>query len=71
MTLYALVASTTLCGDIRISMWEDDREKVIATWTGCEQLWSGEIEEEWEDLVVTFIFASPDGFLHIEVKEEE
>lgn len=71
MKLYDLVASVILCGNIRISMWEDDREKVIATYTDCEQLWTGEIEEEWEDLEVLYIFASPDGYLHIEVKEKE
>lgn len=71
MTLYELVYQTKLCGDIRVSMWKDDEEKIIATWTGVEELFSGDIEDEWMDLEVDYIFASPDGSLHIEVKERD
>lgn len=71
MTLYELVYQTKLCGDIRVSKWENDEEQVIATWTGTEELFSGDIEDEWMDFEVDYIFASPDGFLHIEVKEDD
>ena len=71
MTLWELVASAKIQGDIRVSMWVDDEEKIIGTWEDCEQLFTGEIEEEWEDLEVDYIFCPGDGFLHIEVKEDD
>lgn len=71
MTLYELAYQTKLCGNIRVSTWKDDEEKIIATWTGVEELFSGDIEDEWMDFEVDYIFASPDGFLHIEVKERD
>ena len=52
-------------------MWRDDTEIVLSTWEECEQLFTGEIEEEWEDLEVTYIFCPGDGFLHIEVKSAD
>ena len=52
MTLYELVNSTTIQGNIRVSMWEDDEERIISTWENCEELFSGEIEDEWMGLVV-------------------
>ena len=69
MTLYDLVASTNLQGNIRVSTWKDDNEKVIAKWQDCDELFCGELEEEWKDMEVDYIFCSCDGFLHIEVKE--
>lgn len=69
MILYDLVASVKLQGNIRLSMWEDDTEKVLSTWEDCELLFTGEIEEEWEVLVIDYIFCPGDGWLHIEVKE--
>lgn len=71
MKLYDLVASVILQGNIRLSMWRDDTEIVLSTWEECEQLFTGEIEEEWEDLEVTYIFCPGDGFLHIEVKSAD
>ena len=70
MTLYELVSSAKIQGDIRVSMWCGDDEKVISTWNNCDQLFTGEIEEEWQDLEVDYIFCPGDGVLHIEVKEE-
>ena len=70
MTLYELVNSTTIQGNIRVSMWEDDEERIISTWENCEELFSGEIEDEWMGLVVDYIFCPGDGWLHIEVREE-
>lgn len=69
MSLYELVCSINLQGDIRLSMWENDTEKVLATWEECDHLWTGDIEE-WEDLIVDYIFCPGDGWMHIEVKEE-
>jgi hypothetical protein len=71
MTLWELVASTKLQGNIRVSMWQDDEEKIIGTWENCGQLFTGDIEEEWEDFEVDYIFCPGDGFLHIEVKEDD
>lgn len=70
MTLYELVYNVTLQGNIRISMWVDDTEKVIATWENCQELFSGDIEDEWMDYVVKYIFCPGDGYLHIEVEEK-
>ena len=71
MTLWELVASAKIQGNIRISMWKDDEEKIIGTWENCEQLFTGYIEEEWEELEVDYIFCPGDGWLHIEVKEDD
>lgn len=70
MTLYELVYNVTLQGNIRISMWVDDTEKVIATWENCQELFSGDIEDEWMDYAVKYIFCPGDGYLHIEVEEK-
>ena len=69
MTLYQLIENTTLQGNIRISMWKGDTEVVLATWMYCDGLYSTDIEEELENLVISYIYASSDGFLHIEVEE--
>ena len=71
MTLYELVYNVKLQGNIRVSMWVNDEEKIIATWENCEELFSGDIEDEWMDFVVDYIFCHGDGFLHIEVKEDD
>ena len=71
MTLYELVYNVKLQGNIRISMWVGDEEKIIATWENCEELFSGDIEDEWAELIVDYIFCPGDGWLHIEVKEGE
>lgn len=71
MKLYDLVASVILQGNIRLSMWEGDTEKILSTWDYCGELFCGELEEEWEDLEVDYIFCPGDGWLHIEVREEK
>ena len=71
MTLYELVYSAKLQGNIRVSVWKDDEEKIIATWENCTELFSGDIEDEWMDLVVDYIFCPGDGWLHIEVTEDD
>lgn len=69
MKLYELVYQVVLQGNIRISMWVDDEEKILGTWEDCQQLFSGDIEDEWMDYEVSYIFCPGDGWLHIEVKE--
>ena len=71
MTLYELCYLAKIQGNIRISMWRGEEELVIAKFEACEQLFSGYIDDEWIDLVVDYIFCPGDGWLHIEVKEEE
>lgn len=71
MSLYMFVYNVKLQGNIRLSVWVGDEEKVLAKWYDCEELFSGDIEEEWEDLIVDYIFCPGDGWLHIEVKEED
>ena len=71
MKLYDLVYSVVFQGNIRISMWCGDEEKIIGEWRNCEQLFSGDIEDEWMDFRVTYIFAPGDGWLHVEVTEDE
>lgn len=70
MTLYELVYSANLQGNIRVSMWKDDKEKVIAEWKNCDCLYSGDIEDEWMDFEVSYMFCGDDGFLHIEVTDD-
>ena len=71
MTLYELVYNVKLQGNIRISMWVGDKEKIIAKWENCMELFTGDIEDEWMGFIVDYIFCPGDGWLHIEVKEDD
>lgn len=71
MTLYELAYNVKLQGNIRVSMWVDDEEKIISKWENCMELFSGYIEDEWMYFIVDYIFCPGDGWLHIEVKEED
>lgn len=71
MTLYELVASVNLQGDIRISKFDGDEEKVLGVWEECEHLYCGELDDTYGDLEVDYIFCPGDGFLHIELKNED
>ena len=71
MTLYELVYLVKLQGNIRVSMWVDDEEKIISTWEDCAELFAGDIEDEWMDFKVDYIFCPGDGWMHIEVKEDD
>ena len=69
MTLYDLVNSTTVQGDIRLSVW-------TSGWSGTEVAVEQYTTEDlsikdispYEDLKVNYIFSASDGKLHIELE---
>ena len=71
MTLYELVNDVTLQGNIRISTWEGDDEKVLLTVENHDDLFVGDLEEAYEDREVTYMFCPGDGFLHIEIAADD
>ena len=69
MTLYELVNSITIQGNVRLSIFEDDSEK-STDYKGTYDL-SDEDIEEFEDMMVTYMFYGDDGFMHIELEKSE
>lgn len=68
MRLYDLLNSIVLQGDIRISKWENDEEKILAVLENCDDLGAGNLDYDTEDLDALYMFAPGDGYLHIEVE---
>lgn len=68
MTLYELVNDITVQGAVRVSMWNDDTETVLFETEQTDDFGTGDLEEEWEDLEVGYIFCV-DNVLHIEVND--
>lgn len=69
MTLYELVNDITVQGAIRVSSWnEHDEEDVLFQTDGTDDFGCGDLEDEWEDREVKYIFCPGDGFLHIEIE---
>ena len=57
-------------GDVRLSVWKGDEETMIKEIRGTENL-NGEKIKKYRDMEVTYMFASPDGFLHIELRPKD
>lgn len=71
MTLYELVNDVTLQGNIRISSWDKDGEETIHLIVeNHDDLFTGDLDESYEDREVTYMFCPGDGYLHIEVESE-
>lgn len=68
MTLYDLVNGTTLQGDIRLSVWDEDGEEVaVEEYENCEDLSSADLSC-YEELAVNYVFVGGDSKLHIELE---
>ena len=67
MTLFELVNDVTIQGDVRISTWKGDEEKILLEIDSTDDLTTAELDEAWEDAEVTYLFSPGDGYLHIEV----
>ena len=71
MTLYDLVNDVTLQGNIRISSWNGDEEEVLLEVENHDDLFTGDLDESYEDREVTYMFCPGDGYLHIEIESED
>ena len=71
MTIYELVNDSTIQGNVRISTWKEDEEEVLLEIRNTDDLFTSDLEEEWEDAEVDYIFCGRDGYLHIEVKSAD
>lgn len=65
MTLYDLANETTVQGNIRISQWKDDEEKILLVKKDVEDF---HCPLKLEGKRVLYIFCPGDGYLHIEVE---
>ena len=70
-TLYDLVNSTTVQGDIKITIF-DELGHEIEEWQTkyCDDLSNADISD-FEFMEVNYIFCGSDGFLHIELEKTE
>ena len=71
ITLNDLLDNITVQGNIRISAWTRDGEKVIVMTDGYDSLFSSELPKRWRNSEVLYIFCPSDGFLHIEVAADD
>lgn len=91
MKLRELMENTTIQGDVRLSVWDDDcNEVAISEIMGItDSLGEYELKRakrtvtfygdnkkipsvlNWAEYEITYIFCPGDGFLHIEVKEDD
>lgn len=68
MKLYDLLNGNgiTIQGDVRLSVWENDAETMVKELRSVDDLQGIELDE-YEDMEINYMFAAPDGFLHIEL----
>lgn len=71
MTLYELVNDVTVQGAIRVSAWNYDEETILFQTDSTDDFNTGNLDEEWEDREVLYMFCPGDGFLHIEVSADD
>lgn len=74
MTLYELANNTTVQGNIDIVLFDGNgNEQDDRTFSYVEDLstYLNQLPEGWEDCEVRFFFAAADGWLHIEIYQEE
>ncbi len=70
MKLCNITENVTVQGNIRISMWDDsgENETVVYTKDACDGLYIPKWLKKYADHKVLYMFAAPDGFLHIEIQ---
>lgn len=71
MNLYELVYTVILQGNIRISMWNGDDETILFQEEDVDYFRSSQVKDEWMDYRVTYMFCPGDGYMHIEVTDDE
>lgn len=87
MTLYDLMEDITIQGDVRLALFDEGGDEIaVAEFKGLDgfcfhdllqheevtTIHGDRVEvDEWGNLEVTYIFCPGDGFLHIEVQQEE
>ena len=64
------VGGIMIQGDVRLSVWKGDEETLIKEIRGTENLAAEKIKK-YLSMEVTYMFASPDGFLHIELTQKD
>ena len=57
-------------GNVRLSVWKDGEETMVKEIKGTDNL-NGERIKKYRDMQVLYIFSAFDGFLHIELNDEE
>ena len=68
MTLYELVNGIEVQGAVRVSCFDDDgKEHILYECSNLDDFCPCDLEEEWEDRVVTFLFCT-DNVLHFEIE---
>lgn len=73
LTLSDLLENACVQGNVRISTWKEDCEEVvIRTFDETEYVpYNDRLLKKWQNAEVIYMFAARDGFLHIEVKEND
>jgi len=76
MKLSDMVSNMTIQGNIRISVWAKDlagfeNERVLFEQKNVDSLSWSDLDEKWEDWEVNYLFTPGDGYLHIELTEED
>ena len=68
MRLYDLLngSGITIQGNVRLSVWENDAETMVKELRNVDDLQTADIYE-YVNMDVSYIFAAPDGFMHIEL----
>ena len=68
MTLYDLLNGNgiTIQGDVRLSVWKYDTETIVKELRNVNDLQCADLAD-YEDMEINYMFAAPDGFLHIEL----
>jgi hypothetical protein len=73
ITINDLLNNITVQGNIRVSAWTRDGEKVIVMTDGhrYDSLFSSELPKRWRNSEILYMFCPDDGFLHIELASED
>lgn len=71
MTLGDLIQNVTVQGDVRLSVWKDDDELSVVYLQETGGLSNQKIIQPKLDYEVLYMFASTDGYLHIELGTPE
>ncbi len=70
MTLRYLINNICIQGDVRISVWEGEEEKLIKEFYGVSDLKSLNLSG-FKNMYVTYMFVGGDNMLHIELQSRE
>jgi len=78
MTFYDLCKATTIQGNVRVSVFNEDGEEETVMYIDevmidllCDVSHHPDFREEMEDYEVTYLFAGTDNYLHIELQKGE